>query len=111
MMQPLGMSKVMSNNAKIPFWVCPSDLKILTSVVGNYLDSENSGSQREIAMSINHELGVANTRFSHGRIPAHLLQQALNVSKDSLPIHLSSEEVNFLLNLDLPTQMKDTFND
>lgn len=101
----------MSNNAKIPYWILPSDLKVLTSVVGNYLDSERKGHQRIIAMSINHELGVANTRFSHGRIPSHLLQQALNVSSDSLPIHLSSEEVNFLLNLELTPQIKDTFND
>lgn len=108
----LGTSQVMSNNARIPFWISSPARSELNSILGNLLDSGKlSSSDRETAMEISQELGVATTRFSHSRIPAHLLQQALNVSSQKIPLHLSSEEIDFLNRIDLPEHIGEFLNE
>lgn len=100
-------SRVMQNNARLPFWISSSEISELSSLLGNLIDSGTiSAIDRNLAMQISQELGVATTRFSHSRIPANLLKQALNVSPQEIPLHLSESEILFLQRLDIPARFR-----
>lgn len=100
----------MPNNARIPYWIPLSEVNTLTQTIADYL--ENAAlPNKEIALSINHELGVAKNRFSHSKIPAKILQNALNVKNESLPIYLSSEEADFLKGLHLPAGIQGSLDE
>lgn len=102
----------MQSNARLPFWVSSNDINELNSILGNLLDSNLVKQQeRDIAMQISQEIGVATTRFSHSRIPANLLQHALNVSSQDIPLHFSKEEVEFIQTLDIPPQLRSALDD
>lgn len=102
----------MQYNARLPFWIQPEELTELTNTVGNILDSSSlNETDRTVAMEINHELGVAFTRFVHARIPAGRLQQALNVSESALPVHFSADEVVFLQRLPLSKNLQERLNE
>lgn len=106
------MRQVMQNNARLPFWISSSEINEISYLLGNLIDSGKlSLEERSIAMDISQELGVATTRFSHSRIPANLLQQALNVPNHEIPLHLSEGEIQFLQNLDIPKRFKGILNE
>lgn len=100
----------MPNNARIPYWVPLFEVTALTQTIANYLESPESH-DKEIAMNINHELGVAKKRFAHSSIPAQALKTALNVPNESLPIYLSLEEVEFLKKVELTDGIKGSLDE
>jgi hypothetical protein len=108
----LETSQVMQNNARLPFWISSSEISEVSYLLGNLIDSgQLHAEDRNIAMEISQELGVATTRFSHSRIPSNLLQHALNVSNQEIPLHLSEPEINFLQKLDIPPHFKVKLNE
>lgn len=108
----LEMRQVMQNKARLPFWISSSEISEISSLLGNLIDSGKLNvEERNIAMDISQELGVATTRFSHSRIPANLLQHALNVPNQEIPLHLSASEIDFLQTLDIPKRFKGILNE
>lgn len=102
----------MQNNARLPFWISAPEINEISYLLGNLLDSGLlSVEDRNIAMDISQELGVATTRFAHSRIPANLLQHALNVSTHEIPLHLSENEIEFLKKLEIPLRFKGLLNE
>jgi len=86
---------------KVPYWLSPKDLKSLREVMSQ---DKIIG---ELAEGIRDEIGVAKVRAKTSRISTNSLIKVLGLSKGSVPLQLSEEEVTFLAALEaLPEKVK-----
>ena len=89
---------------RIPYWLSPVELDKLSK----FLSKDNLSENKDIVDDIRNEIGVAQLRAEATPINTNALIVVLGLLKGSLPIHLSDDEVEFLLNIEsLPKNVKD----
>jgi len=87
---------------KIPYWLSPGELHSLSKVL-----NKESYNYDMLAGGIQEEIGVAHARADSSNISTPALALVLGMPVDSLPLHLSDDEVDFLLSLEnLPETVK-----
>jgi hypothetical protein len=87
---------------KLPYWFSPAELKDLSQALS--IDSIN---HNELVEGIRDEVGVARARADNSLISTSALAMVLGMMKDSVPLHLSDNEVTFLITLpDIPFHIK-----
>jgi len=90
------------NEPKIPYWLSPKELQSLSEIMRK---EEIKGDEAE---GIRNEIGVAHIRAKTSRISTNTLIVVLGLSKGSIPLHFSDNEVTFLQNLELlPQKVKE----
>jgi hypothetical protein len=91
----------MMTDPKVPYWLSPKEFQSLREIMRK---EDITG---EIAEDIRNEIGVAHIRAKTSRISTNTLIVVLGLSKGSIPLHFSENEVNFLHNLEaLPQKVK-----
>lgn len=83
---------------KVPYWLSPKELQSLSEIM------RREEIQGDLAEGIRNEIGVAHIRAKTSRISTNTLIVVLGLSKGSIPLHFSDNEVTFLQNLDLLSQ-------
>lgn len=92
----------MTATKKIPYWVSPSDLKAISTAL-----NKEKLRNHPVAEGVQDEIGVAHARADSSSISTSSLALVLGMLKDSLPLHLSEEEVKFLLEIEtIPDHVK-----
>jgi hypothetical protein len=89
-----GTIETMTVN-RFPFWVTPTELETLNTIVFAELEKNN----QQVLSDICSELSVAKTRFDNTRFKKGLLPKALGLDEEMIPIRLSNEEKEVLLGL------------
>jgi hypothetical protein len=88
---------------KLPYWFSPTELKDLSQV----LSMDDNISYNELVEGIRDEVGVARARAENSLISTSALAMVLGMMKDSVPLHLSDNEVAFLVTLpEIPFHIK-----
>lgn len=80
---------------KTPYWLTEKEFFSLSEL----LSQEKFAG--EVYDGIREELGVARTRAKTSRISTNSLIVALGLSKGSIPVHLSDQEVESIKNIEL----------
>lgn len=91
---------------RTPVWMESNDISSLTEIVVLFCETTSDTTMRQIAEDILTEFGVAISRVRGTGYQSAVLAKVLGFNKDSVPLRLSSDEINFLLSLPLPEEMK-----
>lgn len=88
---------------RMPYWFAPKEFKSLISFVAKKGFTET----HDLMDGIRSEVGVARLRADNMQINTEALTTVLGLPENSIPVHFSDEEADFLKNLDsLPETLR-----